>query len=91
MRRYPKLSADFRLVHPTGTAEFFVYAPATGEQYELNEVAFRMITQMTGENDVDAIRRTTENDFTEAFEVADDLEQLIQDLLRAGCITIDER
>jgi len=91
MRRYPKLSPDCRLVHPAGTDEFFVYAPATGEQYELNEVAFQMIAQMTGENDVDTIRRTIENDFSEAHEAVSDLEQLLDHLARAGCITIEER
>jgi len=91
MKRYPRLAVDVRLVNPAGTDEYFLYRPVTGEQYEINEVAYRMIGQMTGEKDIDAICRAIRHEFGGAEGVAEDLERLLFELVVEKCVSIDER
>jgi hypothetical protein len=91
MRRYPRLLAELRLANPAGTQEYFLYRPLTGEQYEINEVAYQMIGQMTGENDIEAIRQTIESQFRAVESVTEDLERLLSGMVAEKCVVIDER
>jgi len=91
MKRYPRLAQDLRLVHPMETTEYFAYRPDTGVRYEMNEVSFMMVGMMTGDNDVTAICSAVRQEFNSAESVAGDVETLLQQLIREGCVIIEER
>ena len=90
-KRYPRLAQGLRLVHPLETNEYFAYRPDTGVRYEMNEVSFRMGGMMTGDNDVAAISSAVRQEFSGAESVAEDAETLLQELVREGCIIIEEK
>jgi len=89
--KYPRIAPGLRLVHPQGTEEYFAYRPDTGARYEVNEVSFRMMEMMNGNNEVEAIHAAIRNEFSGAESVARDLEELLQQLVQEECVTIDEK
>jgi len=90
-KRYPTLASDVRLVHPPGTEEYFAYAVSTGARYEVNDVCFAMLSMMTGANDVEAICSATRQEYQGADRVTDDIEALLEQLVREGCVTVEDR
>jgi hypothetical protein len=90
-KRYPRLAQGLRLVHPLETNEYFAYHPDTGTRYEMNEVSFRMVGMMTGDNDVAAICSAVRQEFSGAESIVEDVETLLQQLVREGCVIIEER
>lgn len=90
-KRHPKLAQHLRLVHPHGTEEYFAYFPDTGVRYEINEVAFRMMSMMTGDNEVDTICSVIRREFNDAESVANDMETLLERLAQEGCVIILEK
>jgi hypothetical protein len=91
MKRYPRLAEGLRLVHPHGTEEYFVYGPDSGVRYEMNEVSFRMVCMMTGDNDVATICSALQQEFSGADTVATDLEALLRQMVREECVRIEEK
>ncbi len=85
-RRYPCLVEDVRLVHPEGTDEFFVYRSVGGERYEVNEVAFKMLSRMDGTQDTKTICAAVGSEFKGADTVREDLETLMKEMLAEGCL-----
>lgn len=90
-RRFPKLAQHLRLVHPDGTEVYFAYFPDSGVRYEINEVAFRMMSMMTGENETGTICSAIENEFNKAESVVDDMEEILEHLVQEGCVEILEK
>lgn len=89
--KYPKLAPGLRLVHPQGTEQYFAYRPDTGVRYEANEVSFRMMEMMNGDNKVDVICSAIRQEFSGADLVARDLETLLQQLVQEGCVIVEEK
>lgn len=89
--KYPRLAPGLRLVHPRGTEQYFAYRPDTGVRYEVNEVSFRMMEKMNGDNEVDVICSAVRQEFSGADSVASDLETLLQQLVQEECVIIDEK
>ncbi len=87
-QRYPRLVEGVTLVHPQGTEEFFVFRSATGERFELNEVAYEMLRRMDGSNDTNAICAAIRADFENAESVGEDLDGLLRDLVAEGCVEL---
>jgi len=87
-RRYPRLLEGVRLMHPEGTDEFFVYRSAGGERYEINEVAYEMLSRMDGFHDTEAICAAISSKFEGAGTVRQDLEALLTELAAEGCLEI---
>ena len=85
-RRYPRLLEGVRLMHPEGTDEFFVYRSAGGERYELNEVAYEMLSHMDGFHDTEVICAAICAKFEGADTVREDLEALLKDLAAEECL-----
>lgn len=90
-KRYPTLVSDVRLVHPEGTEEYFAYSANTGARYEVNEVCYAMLSMMTGANDVDAICAATRQAYQGADRVIEDIEVLLEQLVRERCVTVEEQ
>jgi hypothetical protein len=88
-KRYPTLASDVRLVHPEGTEEYFAYSAGTGARYEVNDVCFAMLSMMTGANDVEAICVATGQAYQGADRVAEDIEALLEQLVRERCVTVE--
>ena len=89
--KYPRLAQDLRLVHPQGTEQYFAYRPDTGVRYEVNEVSFRMMGMMNGDNEVEVICSAIRQEFSGAESVASDLETLLQHLVQEECLIIEEK
>lgn len=89
--KYPKLAQGLRLVHPQGTEQYFAYHPDTGVRNEVNEVSFRMMEMMNGNNEVDVICSAIRQEFSGADSVASDLEMLLQQLVQEGCVIVKEK
>ena len=87
-QRYPRLVEGVTLVHPQGTDEFFAFRSATGERFELNEVAYEMLRRMDGSNDTDAICAAIRSEFADAESVGEDLDGLLSDLVAEGCVEL---
>ena len=87
-RRYPRLLEGVRLMHPEGTDEFFVYRSAGGERYELNEVAYEMLSLMDGSHNTEEICTSIRTKFDGAVTVDEDLEALLEDLASEGFLEI---
>ncbi len=87
-RRYPCLVEGVTLVHPQGTDQFFVFRSATGERFELNEVAYEMLRRMDGSNDTDAICAAICAEFADAKSAGEDLESLLSDLAAEECVEL---
>ncbi len=90
-KEYPRLTPGLRMVHPVGTEQYFAYRPDTGVRYELNEISFRMMEMMNGDNDMEFVRSAIRREFSSADSVVGDLEILLQQLVREECVTIEER
>lgn len=89
--KYPRIAPGLRLVHPQGTEQYFAYRPDTGVRYEVNEVSFRMMEMMNGNNEVEVIRSAIRHEFSDADSVASDLETLLQQLAQEECVIIEEK
>ncbi len=89
--KYPKLAQGLRLVHPQGTEQYFAYYPDTGTRYEVNEVSFRMMEMMNGDNEVGTICSTIRQEFTGADSVTSDFKMLLQQLVQEGCAIVEEK
>jgi len=89
--KYPRLAPGLRLVHPQGTEQYFAYRPDTGARYEVNEVSFRMMSMMNGDNEVEVICSAIRQEFSGADSVARDLETLLQQLVQEECVIIEEK
>ena len=89
-QRYPKLAQNLRLVHPQDTEEYFAYRPDTGERFEVNEVCYRIMEMMTGDNEVGSICTNIRQEFHGAESVASDVEVLLNELVKQGCVIIEE-
>jgi len=89
--KYPKIAPGLRLVHPQDTEQYFAYRPDTGARYEVNEVSFRMMEMMNGNNEVGVICSAIRQEFSGADSVAGDLEILLQQLVQEGCVIIEEK
>ncbi len=89
--KYPRIVHGLKLAHPRGTEEYFAYRPDTGVRYEVNEVTFRMMEMMNGDNEVEVIRSAIRHEFSGADSVAGDLETLLQQLVREECVIIEEK
>ncbi len=87
-RQYPCLVDDVRLVHPEGTDEFFVYRSVSGQRYEVNEVAFEMLSRMDGTLDTTAICAAIRRKFHGADAVSEDLETLMKGMTAEGCLEL---
>ena len=89
--KYPRIAPGLRLAHPQGTEQYFAYRPDTGVRYEVNEVSFRMMEMMNGNNEVEVIRSAIRHEFSGADSVAGDLETLLQQLVQEECVIIEEK
>jgi hypothetical protein len=90
-QRYPRLAQSLRLVHPQNTEEYFAYWPDTGRRFELNEVCFRIMGLMTGENEVESICDVIKQEFEDSASVTSDVEDLLKELVKEGCVIIEKR
>jgi len=89
--KYPRLAPGLRLVHPQGTEQYFAYRPDTGARYEVNEVSFRMMGMMNGDNEVEVICSAIRQEFSGADSVVRDLETLLQQLVQEKCVIVEEK
>ena len=85
-QRSPRLADGQKLLHPADTDVFILYRSTTGERFELNEVAYEMLSCMDGHATVDAICETISSKYADADTVHEDLESLLAELVAEGLV-----
>ena len=76
-RMRPALRAGLGLVSPEGTGTYFVYDKESGDRFELNEVAFELMSRMDGTRTISELAVEIREVFEGAAEAADDLQDLL--------------
>ena len=80
------VKSSIRLVNPEGTALHSAYDSVTGECYELNEVAFRIVELLACGRTVPEIVETVEAEFSADSSLSADVEVFLRDLSELGLI-----